>query len=100
MRFAGDVVIQTKDNAMSSIEKLIEERDERAYEMRMSSTSCKQTVNQLTYELKLMKDENVELKEECDRLEQAYKEIIGEFHKMSAIQNEIIEMTQQKEKEK
>lgn len=41
MRFAGDVIIQTQESALSSIEKLIEERDERASEMRRSSTSCK-----------------------------------------------------------
>ena len=38
-------------------------------------------------------NENQELKEECDRLEAAYTDIITQFTKMSNIQDEILQMT-------
>jgi hypothetical protein len=40
-------------------------------------TSCRQTVNQFGHENKVLAIENQDLKEECDRLEAAYTDIIN-----------------------
>lgn len=41
--------------------------------------------NQFSQDNKALKAENIDLKEECDRLETSYFEIIAEFSKMSNI---------------
>lgn len=45
-------------------------------------------------------DENQDLRDECERLEQAYKDIISEFQNMSNMQQEIIEMATREQEEK
>lgn len=55
-------------------------------------------MNQISHENKILHEENIELKEECDRLEQAYEEIIEQFTKMNNVQKEIMEMTSMKQK--
>jgi predicted nuclease with TOPRIM domain len=42
--------------------------------------------------LKALREENVELKEEVDRLEGAYEDIMKEFGKMQSLHTEITQM--------
>lgn len=72
---------------------MLEERDARQAEQQRISYSCHATANHLANELRLAKEENVELKEECDRLDLAYQEIMAEFSKMQSIQAEIAQIT-------
>jgi hypothetical protein len=46
-----------------------------------------------------LRNENTELREQCDRLESAYADIIKEFNKMSNIQEEILRMASHREKQ-
>ena len=48
----------------------------------------------LAREMADLKQENSEIKDECDRLELAYNEILQDFNKVTNIQQEIIDMTQ------
>jgi predicted RNase H-like nuclease (RuvC/YqgF family) len=59
----------------------------------LQQTSCHQTVNQISHDNKMLKEENIELKDECDRLEQSYQEIIEQFTKMNEMQQEIMDIT-------
>ena len=65
---------------------MLEERDIKLQELHLISQSCKSQVDRLMQDNKELKTENKDLKEECDRLEQSYHEIIDEFSKMSSIQ--------------
>jgi hypothetical protein len=47
----------------------------------------------------MLRNENTELKEECDRLESAYTDIISQFTKMSNIQDEILRMASHRERQ-
>ena len=89
LRVAGDVILQSRRHVEDTVEQLIEERDARQAELQRVSYSCHATANHLAAELRHAKEENAELKEECDRLDQAYKEIMTEFSKMQNIQAEI-----------
>jgi hypothetical protein len=99
LRIAGDVAIQTKPMAELSIEQLMEERDQTQQECLVISRSCQLTANQQSKENKSIKAENMELKEECERLEQSYYEIIDQFSKMSNIQQELIDISNKHNKD-
>ena len=45
MRYAGDVIIQTKKNSMQQIEKMFDDHHEKEDDMKRTAASCKQTVN-------------------------------------------------------
>ena len=45
MRYAGDVIIQTKENSMSQIEKMFDDHREKEDDMKRTAASCKQTAN-------------------------------------------------------
>ena len=62
------------------------------------ANNCRAMFNSAQSELKQCRQENMELKEECDRLESEYQDIINEFAKMKNIQKEIFEITKSKEK--
>ena len=90
LKYAGDVCIQTQQYADQSVEQLLEERDQMEREVDIIAKSCKETVNIISLENKQIKQENKDLKEEIDRLELSYHEIIEQFSKMTNIQNEIL----------
>lgn len=99
LRIAGDIAIQTKPMAELSLEQLVEERQQASYESQIITKNCQLTANQFSQENKTLKAENKDLKEECDRLESSYFEIIAEFSKMSNIQNEILEISNKNNRE-
>jgi cell division protein FtsB len=99
LRIAGDIAIQTKPMAELSLEQLMEERQQANYESQVITKNCQLTANQLSQENKTLKADNKDLKEECDRLENSYFEIIAEFSKMSNIQNEILEISNRNNRE-
>lgn len=99
LRIAGDIAIQTKPMAELSLEQLMEERQQANYESQVITKNCQLTANQLSQENKALKADNKDLKEECDRLENSYFEIIAEFSKMSNIQNEILEISNRNNRE-
>ena len=99
LRIAGDIAIQTKPIAELSLEQLMEERQQASYESQIITKNCQLTANQFSQENKTLKAENKDLKEECDRLESSYFEIIAEFSKMSNIQNEILEISNKNNRE-
>ena len=99
LRIAGDVAIQTKPMAELSIEQLMDERDQTRQECLVISKSCQLTANKQSQENKNLKAENMELKEECERLEQSYYEIIDQFSKMSNIQQELIDISNKHNKD-
>ena len=99
LRIAGDVAIQTKPMAELSIEQLMDERDQAQQECLVISRSCQLTANQQSKKNKSLKAENMELKEECERLEQSYYEIIDQFSKMSSIQQELIDISNKHSKD-
>ena len=62
------------------------------------ANSCRSMYISAQSELKSCRQENLELKDECDRLESEYQDIINEFAKMKNIQQEIFQITKSKEK--
>ena len=77
LKSAGDVQIQSNKLAIMQVEQIMEERDTSKMEFEYASRSSLQILNHIQEELKTYKQENVDLKLECDNLEIAYQDIIG-----------------------
>ena len=72
LQSAGDVAIQSNKMAIMQVEQIMEERDTGKMEFEYASRSTKQILNHIQEELKTYKQENFDLKQECDNLENAY----------------------------
>lgn len=68
----------------------MDDKDNFQTEMGIQQKSLKNLVDHISKDLKHYKEENAELKNECDNLESAYKDILSQFSKMSELQTEII----------
>lgn len=62
--------------AVLSIEQMLDERDNVVEHANAQMQTHKRLVEGLVTDLKYYKSQNKELKDECDKLEQAYQEII------------------------
>ena len=99
LKYAGDVYIQGKNQAFDNISGFFLKRQEKLNELDMLAYNCKKASRQFGLQNQMLKNENTELKEECDRLENAYSDIISQFAKMSNIQDEILKMASNRDKQ-
>ena len=85
LQHAGDVSIQSSNMAILQVEQIMEDRDQSKMEFEFASRSSKQILGLISDELNTYKTENTDLKQECDKLENAYQDIIGQFAKMQQL---------------
>lgn len=79
--------------ALNSIDQLLDEKDHLIHETSIQDQCNKKFVDYVSQELKNTKSENQELKVECDKLENAYQDIIAQFSKMSQMQQELMRLS-------